>query len=79
MRKQAGPAVYDFIDGGRIVSWPISANERPDAASAVSFHLAGRHFLLVKWKSDFCLSAYTLFSAGAALKPVAGNDYDCDP
>lgn len=78
-RKQAGPAVYDFANGGRIVSWPISSNERPDVASALSFHLAGQGFLLVKWNSDFCLSAYTLFSAGAALKPIAGNDYDCDP
>ena len=79
MRKQAGPAVYDFNDGGRIVSWPISSNERPDAASAVSFRLAGQHFLVVRWKSDFCVSAYTLFSADSALKPIAGNDYDCDP
>jgi hypothetical protein len=77
-RKQAGPAVYDFTDNGRTVSWTILSKEEPDAASALSFHLARQHLLLVKWNSDFCGSAYTLFSVGTALKPIAGNDYDCD-
>jgi hypothetical protein len=32
----------------------------------------------VQWKSSFCESEYTLFSAGADLKPVAGNAYGCE-
>jgi hypothetical protein len=78
-RNQAGPAVYDFTDRSRIVTWTTSSKEEPDAASAVSFRLADQQFLLVKWSSDFCGSVYTLFSADTMLKPIAGNDYDCDP
>lgn len=79
-RRQAGPAVYyDFIDGGRTVTWTISSEEPPRAASALSFRLADQHLLLVKWDSEFCGSTYTLFSVNTALKPIAGNDYDCDP
>ena len=78
-RRQAGPAVYDFSHGGRTVTWTTSSTEQPDATSAFSFQLAGQHLLLVKWDSDFCGSVYTLFSVGAALQPVAGNDYECDP
>ena len=72
----------------------VTANLRPvkgldvflRAAAAVaaahpgaSFHLAGEHLLLVKWKSEFCGSVYTLFSVAAALQPIAGNNYECDP
>jgi hypothetical protein len=78
-RNQAGPAVYDLIDGGRIVSLTASTTEQLNAASAFSFRLAGQQLLLVKWNSDFCGSAYTLFTADTALKPIASNDYDCDP
>ena len=78
-RKQAGPAVYDFTDGSRTVTWTASSQEQPDAASAISFRLAYQQLLLVKWNSDFCGSVYTLFTADTALKPIAGNDYDCDP
>jgi hypothetical protein len=41
--------------------------------------MADQKLLLVKWNSDFCGSVYTLFAADTALKPIAGNDYDCDP
>jgi hypothetical protein len=51
----------------------------PEAASAFSFRLAGQPLLLVKWKREFCESSYTLFSVDASLKPIASNDYDCDP
>jgi hypothetical protein len=78
-RKQAGPAVYDFIDSGGAVTWKTSSTEQPDAASALSFRLTEQHLLLVKWNSEFCGSVYTLFSVATALKPIAGNDYDCDP
>ena len=67
------------IDGNRTVSWTPSSKEQPEAASALSFRLAGQPLLLVKWKREFCESSYTLFSLGAALKPIASNDYDCDP
>jgi hypothetical protein len=78
-RKQAGPAVYDYTDGGRTVTGTIPSKEQQDAASAFSFRFTGQHFLLVKWNSDFCGSSYTLFSVDSALKPIAGNNYDCDP
>jgi hypothetical protein len=78
-RKQAGPGVYDFTDGNRTVSWTPSSREQPEAASAFSFRLAGQPLLLVKWKREFCESSYTLFSVDASLKPIASNDYDCDP
>ena len=78
-RRQAGPAVFDFIDGSRTASWTTSSKEQPEAASALSFRLSGQGWLLVRWNSDFCGSVYTMFSVDAALKPVAGNDYDCDP
>lgn len=78
-RSQAGPAVYDFSEDGHNVTWTIESTEKPDIASAVSFRLSSRHFLLVKWSTDFCNSTYTLFSVEATLKPIAGNDYDCDP
>ncbi len=78
-RKQPGPAVYDFTDSGGAVTWTSSSTEQPEAASALSFRLAGQHLLLAKWNSDFCGSVYTLFSVAAALQPIAGNDYDCDP
>jgi hypothetical protein len=77
-RTEPGPAVYDFVDGSRIVSWTASSALQPDAASAFSFRLAGQQLLLVKWNSNFCGSAYTLFTADKALKPIASNDYDCD-
>jgi len=57
----------------------MSSTERLAVESAVSFRLAAEPFLLVRWKSDVCVSSYTLFSVEATLKPVAGNDYDCDP
>ena len=78
-RKQEGPAVYDFTDGNRTVTWTTSSKEEPDAASAISFRLANQQLLLVKWNSDFCGSAYTLFTVDTALQPIAGNEYDCDP
>ena len=78
-RKQAGSSGYDFTDGSRPLTWITSSKEQPDAASAVSFRIAGKRLLLVKWNSDFCGSAYTLFAADTVLKPVAGNVYDCDP
>jgi len=78
-RKQAGPSAYVFTDGSRLLTWTTSSKGQPDAASAVSFRIAGKRLLLVKWNSDFCGSAYTLFAADTALKPVAGNVYDCDP
>jgi hypothetical protein len=78
-RKPAGPAVYDFTDGSRTVTWTTSSKEQPDAASAISFRLADQKLLLVKWNSDFCGSVYTLFTVDTALKPIAGNDYNCDP
>jgi len=56
-----------------------SSKEQPEAASAFSFRLSGQQLLLVKWKREFCESSYTLFSVDAALKPIASNDYDCDP
>jgi hypothetical protein len=85
-RRQAGSAVYDFVDGRRIVTWTISSMDcsNPktssclDAASAVSFHLRNDHFLLIKWKDAICDSAYTLFLVGATLMPLAGNIYGCD-
>jgi hypothetical protein len=77
-RTEPGPAVYDFIDGSRIVSWTASSAPQPNAASAFSFRLAGQQLLLVKWNSNFCGSSYTLFTADTALKPIASNDYDCD-
>jgi hypothetical protein len=77
-RKTAGPAVYDFTDGSRTVTWTPLSKEQPDAASAFSFRLAGQQLLLVKWKPEVCESSYTLFSVDAALKPIASNDYDCD-
>ena len=88
-RKQAGSAVYDFADGRRTITWTTSSKdcsdpaiagsfECLDAASALSFRLANQHLLLVKWKDDFCDSAYTLFSVGTVLKLIAGNHYGCD-
>jgi hypothetical protein len=85
-RRHAGSAVYDFVDGRRIVTWTISSMDcsNPktssclDAASATSFHILDEHFLLVKWKDAICDSAYTLFLVGATLKPLAGNIYGCD-
>jgi len=77
-RKQAGPAVYDFTDGSRTLTWTMSSQEQPGVASSVLFRLADQQLLLVKWDSDFCGSAYTLFSVDAFLKPTAGNVYDCD-
>jgi hypothetical protein len=84
-RKNAGPAVYDFADGRRMVTWTSSSVDCSDpksscldAASAVSFRLRDERFLLVKWKDAICDSAYTLFLVGATLKPLAGNMYDCD-
>jgi hypothetical protein len=76
--KQAGSAVYSFTDGNRTVTWKTSSKEQPDVASAVSFRLADQQLLLVKWNSDFCGSAYTLFSVDTSLAPTAGNVYDCD-
>jgi hypothetical protein len=78
-RKQAGLTVFDLTEGGGIVSWTTSSNEQLDAASALSFRLAGARFLLVKWNTELCGSAYTLFSVNTRLNPIAGNDYDCDP
>jgi hypothetical protein len=78
-RKRASPAMFDFTDGSRTVTWTTASTEQPDATSAVSFHLAGQQLLVVKWNSDFCGSVYTLFSVDTELKPIAGNDYDCDP
>jgi hypothetical protein len=78
-RKQAGPGRYEFSDGSRTVSWTPSSKENPDVVSAFSFRLAGQPLLLVKWKREFCASSYTLFSVNAALKPIASNDYGCDP
>jgi hypothetical protein len=77
-RTGAGPAVYDFIDSSRIVSWTASSALQPNAASAFSFRLAGQQLLLVKWNSDVCGSAYTLFTADTTLTPIASNDYNCD-
>jgi len=88
-RKQSGSAVYDFADGHRTVTWTTSSEDCSDpkaagsyacldAASAVSFRLGKQHWLLVRWTDDFCGSAYTLFSVGAALALVAGNHYGCD-
>ncbi len=78
-KNQAGPAIYDFSDGKRTVSWTPSATEEAEVVSAFSFRLAARPLLLVKWKRAFCESSYTLFSVDAALRPIASNDYDCDP
>lgn len=85
-RRNAGSAIYDFVDGRRIVTWADPSmdcsNKKgscSDAASAVSFHLRDEHLLLVKWKDAVCNHAYTLFLVGATLKPLAGNIYDCDP
>ena len=77
-RKQAGPAIYDFVDGNRTVTWTASSLHQPEITSAVSFRLADQRFLLVKWNSEFCGSVYNLFEVGAVLKPIAGNHYDCD-
>jgi len=87
-RKQAGSAVYDFTDGSRTITWVTSSRDCSgkaaseydclDAESALSFSLAGQHFLLVKWKDSFCDSSYSLFSVDTALKEIAGNGYDCD-
>ena len=50
-----------------------------DAVSALSFRLAGRHYLVVKWEEgSFCSTSYTLLSVDTTIKPVAENDYDCD-
>jgi hypothetical protein len=76
--KQAGSAVYRFTNGNRAVTWTTSSKEQPEVASAVSFRLADQQWLLVKWDSDLCGSAYTLFSVGTSLAPIAGNVYDCD-
>jgi len=78
-RQLAGPAFYDFNDGSRTVTWTTSSKEQPVAAAAISFRLADQKLLLVKWNSDICGAVYTLFTADTALKPIAGNDYDCDP
>jgi hypothetical protein len=78
-RNQSGPTVYDFIEDNHNVSWTIASSEQLDAASALSFRLGNRQYLLAKWNSDFCGSSYTLFSVDGVLKPIAGNDYDCDP
>ena len=59
--------------------WAAPPNERADPASALSFRLAGRRLMLVKWKRGLCSSSYTLFAIEPALKPIASNDYDCDP
>jgi hypothetical protein len=78
-RTQTGPAVYDFVDGGRTVTWTVSSTEKLEVASAISFRLADQQLLLFKW-GDFCASAYKFFSVeDAVLKPIAGNDYACDP
>jgi hypothetical protein len=79
LTKQAGVAVYEFTDSSRVIAWTASEKERPEPASALSFDLSGRRFLLVKWNHDFCGSAYTLFSVNATLTPIAGNFYECDP
>jgi hypothetical protein len=76
--KQANSAVYTLISGSRTVTWTTSSKQQPDVANAFSFRLTGRQLLLVKWNSDFCGSAYTLFSVDASLQPIAGNVYDCD-
>lgn len=78
-RAQAAPAVYDFTEDNHTVTWTTTSKEQPEPASALSFRLADRRFLLVRWSADFCESSYTLFAVGAALRPIAGNDYDCDP
>ena len=86
-RKQAGPPVYDFVDGRRTITWTSASgdcsNPRttscPDAASVVAFRLRDEHLLLVKWKDAICESGYTLFLVGSTLKPIAGNMYGCDP
>ena len=76
--KQAGSAVYSFTNGNRTATWTTSSKEQPDVTSAVSFRLDDRQLLLVKWDSNFCGSAYTLFSVDNSLEPTAGNVYDCD-
>jgi hypothetical protein len=78
-KKQADPRGYVFTNGSGTVSWTTSSKEQPEVASAVSFRLAAQYLVFVKWKSDFCGSAYTLFSVDTVLRPIAGNDYDCDP
>lgn len=78
-RKQPDAAVYDLLEDNHSVTWTTALTEQSETASALSFRLGNGHFLLVKWNSDFCQSTYTLFSVGAVLKPIAGNDYDCDP
>lgn len=78
-RRTGNPAVYDFAEGNHAFTWTDPSKEALDAASAMSFRLGSRNFLLIKWSSDFCGSSYTLFSVESALKPIAGNDYDCDP
>jgi hypothetical protein len=88
-RKQAGSAVYDFTDARGTTTWRTSSKDCSDTAhgssyecldaeSALSFRLASRRLLLVKWKGAFCSSAYTLFSVDTGIQPIAGNDYDCD-
>ena len=87
-RKQAGSAVYDFADAGRTITWvtsskdcsnkAASAYECLDAESALSFRLGGQQLLLVKWKDAACDHAYTLLSVDTVLKPIAGNEYDCE-
>lgn len=87
-RKQAGSAVYDFVEGGRTITWTTSSKdcsdkarssyECLDAESALSFRVNGQHLLLVKWNGAACDHAYTLLSVDTTLKPIAGNQYDCD-
>jgi hypothetical protein len=89
-RNQAGPAVFDFIEGQYALQWTAPSKDCPggataatrqclDAASALSFRLGGERLVLVKWKGDeICEASYTLFLLERVLKPIAGNAYHCD-
>ena len=78
-KNPSSPAVYGFNNGDRTVTWTASSTEQLTVKSAVSFRVAGQHLLLVKWNNDLCGSSYTLFSVDNTLKPIAGNNYECDP
>ena len=77
-RTQGGEVVYDLTDAGHPVTWTPLTKEESDPSSALSFRLADKRYLLVKWTRPSCSSSYTLFSIDDTLEPIVDNDYDCD-
>jgi hypothetical protein len=72
-------SAYGLVDEGRTIWWRGEERFESEVRSALAFRLAGKRYLLVRWPEDICKFWYNVFSIGAALTPVAGNAYGCDP